>query len=193
MNRLLPVFKKYWLAALSFLLFVSLLFWYLTLPKKGAPVTERVKNIELYKNAIRPGQSVNDLINLLGEPISTSEQDQYKVLEYPSAFNKYTSKIFTSEEKIKFIREPVKYEERRKIDSYLNQLGEPVAKLYDRGLGPSYLGYIYPEQGLAVFAHITDGIIIEIWYFQPTDLNGFLTTWGEDLVENPPDEPETIK
>lgn len=193
MKRIFSILKKYWLASLSLVFFISLLSWYFLLPKKGAPVIERVKNIELYKNAIKPGQSLNDLISLLGEPVATSEENQYKVLEYPSAFSKYTSKVFTSEEKIEFIREPVKYEEKRKIDSYLNQLGEPADKLYDEGLGPSYLGYIYPEQGLAVFAHMADGIIIEIWYFQPTDLNGFLTAWGKALVENPPDEPETIK
>ena len=193
MNKLFSIFKKYWLASLSIVLFVSLLVWYFLLPKEGGPVTERAKDIELYKDSIRPGQSVNDLINLLGEPVATLEQDQYKILEYPSAFSKYTSKIFTSEEKIEFIREPVKYEEERKINSYLEQLGEPVAKLYDESLSLSYLGYIYPEQGLAVFAHKTDGIIIEIWYFEPTNIGNFLTTWGKDLVEEPADEPETIK
>lgn len=194
MNRIFSFFKKYWLAILAIILFASLLSLYLLLPKKEVPsIIKKPENIKLYKDSIKPGQSVNDLINILGDPTATSEQDQYRVLEYPSLFSKYTSKVYTSEETIELIREPVKYEEKRKIDIYLEQLGEPISKLYDEKLGSSFVGYIYPEEGLAVFAHKIDGIIIEIWYFKPTDLKNFIATWGQDLTEKPPDKPETIK
>jgi len=191
MTNFLSFIKKRWYLFVVLVLIGFLVFYFLAQKRtKTTPEPSPTPLLTEYKN-IQPGKTTeNDLKSQLGQPLSTTQQGSLLIYKYPSLFTNYPSSIFISNDKVVYINEPVRFEEKRNISTYLDDFGQPDTKLYNPNLGPAVPGYIYPQKGVAVFAHTSDGIIIEVWYFEAMSLDNFKKTWGKDLVSQFNNSPE---
>lgn len=134
-----------------------------------------------------PGQSTAaDVTRKLGTPLSSQAQDNTKTLTYPST-NKYRNHtVVTSNNTLELVKEEVIGNERGFLQDYIRKYGKPDFE----GYGPYALGdfkiYIFLKEGLGVVASPNDGTILQLWYFQPTDLQTFRNSVGKEITEFPP-------
>jgi len=127
-----------------------------------------------WKNNIIAGETTKDkLIKSLGQPLKIEAADNQVSYFYDSG-NKYRPhEVELSEDQVNLIKEQVVGDERGKLSYYLQKYGEPQATVYGRH-GDFAPGHFWQAVGLLVFANTNDGTIVEIWYFQPQDLQNFL-------------------
>lgn len=73
-----------------------------------------------------------------------------------------------------------------KLSGLLAQYGQPGSVLYGDDATAGFLGYLYPKQGLLIIASQRLDEAIEIWYFSPTSVEGFLQSYGQSFTTAPP-------
>lgn len=180
--------KSYWLfivlAIIAFLLIGLSLF----LPEQEPQPPPTPKPQAQPWNNIIPGKTSFDEVEAkLGDPIETKREQTKTILLYPTESEALNHEIVISQNIVGLIKEQV-INDARGISYYINQFGEPEAKLYGPYAASGYLLNIFPKNGIAVLAHADQGLIFEIWYFEPTTLEDFLQKWGQGLSENPPQQ-----
>lgn len=136
---------------------------------------------------ITAGQSTQvELEEKLGKPETVETKETLQVLSYPSG-NKYRPHtIILSENKVAFIKEQIIDQKSKNLKEYIQKYGQPDEVFYSPLSKVGYEVYGYLKLGLVVNANPNDGIILEIWYFTPTDSSDFLKHWGGNLSKTPP-------
>lgn len=72
-----------------------------------------------------------------------------------------------------------------RLEEYKADHGEPQRVIEGSGYyGKFETFYIYAEKGFTLVANPFTGEIDEIYTYQPTTVDKFLTNWGEDIKEN---------
>ena len=136
-------------------------------------------------NSIKIGESDKQSVyDSLGRPISSSGKIESFESESPTTPHQV---IFDESNKTEFIRQVVTLEEEVTFSSIVEQYGDMPIRLY--GPEASFEIYLYtnPASGVAVLGNKDDNTVMEVWYFKPTDLQTFLSTWAQDYsVENTP-------
>lgn len=172
------------LAVIAFLLIGLSLFF----PEQKSQPSPTPKTQAQSWNKITPGKtSFDEVKEKLGEPIETRQRQSQTILFYPSESESLNHEVVISQNTVGFIKEQV-IGDTRKLSYYVNQFGEPKAKLYGPYAASGYLLNIFPENGIAILAHADHGLVFENWYFEPTTLEDFLQKWGQGLSENPPQQ-----
>ncbi len=192
MLNIIIFIKRFWYIFVFIFLVLMLVIFVVLQNKKISTISGPSPSPQLtsYKNVIPGKTTLEELKSQLGSPVEISNQGNLQIYKYPSQFTNYPSQFFVSSDKVNFVIEPVKYEEKRNIQDYLNEFGQPDKKLYNPNLGPAIPGYLYLSKGVIAFAHDADGTLIEVWYFEPTTLANFMNTWGKDLVTKLTNHPE---
>ena len=130
-------------------------------------------------NSITLGQSTSEnVIEKLGQPLKTTEQETNKVLNYKSKNPNIDNQVFVdnNENKVVLIKEAIASSEERNAKEITDKFGESNNIFYEPGnlySIPSYYFYVYPDKGIAYIGHITTGDLLEIWYFKPTTKDEF--------------------
>lgn len=169
--------KKYWLfiiLALVATLLVSLNF-YLTQgrSKEVAPPASSWRGVV-------PGETTTtDLYKTLGAPQSQRQVGDQTLLEYPRVGAARPNEVVIENNTVGLIKEKVSA---RNISEFKRLYGEPSGDFWGPYQESGFKVFVYAKQGVAVVASLGDGALAEIWYFQPTTLNLFLSTWGKDLT-----------
>jgi hypothetical protein len=85
---------------------------------------------------------------------------------------------------VKYMRIPVFSDQPITVDEYvkLHSLGKPDLEMFT---AREYMQkvFVFLSKGVALEPSNISGEIFNIRYFEPTDVNSFLNTWGKDLVE----------
>lgn len=179
MKRLIYFVKKNWIMLL--LLLVAVLYvvnLLIKAPEQPLPQSPLPKTATF--NSLTPGLSTSsDVEKALGKPTTTITENGKTSSEYKSTnVNRY-HKVVYSNDQVMFISEVVNSVDNKDVESIKKEYGEPPFTLYHKSVNVSFNIYVYPENGIAYKAH-ADGTILEIWYFKPTDLNNFMSTWAKD-------------
>lgn len=139
-------------------------------------------------NNITPGYStIQNVTELLGQPIGQEQTDSGTIYLYESEFPTIPTEINTNQDqKVTFIKQRVSYNP----DSTLQKAEEQYGK-YDLELNvPESHGavsaYVFLQKGVTIIAHIGDGSIEQVWYFEPTTEEAFMNSWGKDLSTEEP-------
>lgn len=171
--------KQYWFAI--FLLTAFVLLTLSTIFKMITPQPTIVQ--ENSWNEITPGHSTaQDLVEYLGEPISSSESKYGTILEYKSLFPSAPNQVVVDQTgTVTFIKEFLDYDENHTLSKYADIYGDPDLILNDLEGRMSLKTYVFLDEGLVIKAHELDNTVQEKWYFEPTDQNSFLNSWGENL------------
>lgn len=189
MAKLLIFYKKYWVIILLAFIATSLLLIKIFLVQENINPAQNEDPIqtETFKGIV-PGKSeIGDLNKLLGAPDPKQSDFTNNTLSYTREGGGPNHQVITDGEKTVLL-----FKERTlsgNLKKYIDKYGVPEGEYYGDNASVGYKVYAWPKSGFAVEASLNDGLIFEIWYFAPTTLENFKTTWGKDLsVEFPEKE-----
>jgi hypothetical protein len=140
---------------------------------------------------IVPGTSTeSDVSNVWGRPISTNEEGSQKISEYKSSnqyrFNQATFTNGTAT----LIKEIVNSNDNKDVGSITSVYGVAQNVLYEKLPSSVFNLYVYPQNGIA-YLGAKDGTLKEIWYFQPTTIESFMTDWGQNFSKTKVEDTNT--
>ncbi len=175
--------KKNWLLPTLFILvilLVSISFVRIFTPEVQPPVKE---NSWL---GITPGYTFTQKVaEQLGEPLSVKTIRDKKEISYKSKFPSKPNTVLVSDKGIVvFVKEHVTYDATNVVENYYPQLGQPDFILYAPQISIGVKAHVFLTKGIVLIAHEADGSIEQKWYFEPTDKESFMFTWGTDLSES---------
>lgn len=139
---------------------------------------------------IVPGTTLkNELFNILGEPISTTQikdtQTQYE-FRSTSDYRNNQAVINDEDETVTIVKEIITSKNDKTSSSIQQEYGLSEIKLSKPDSGsytvPSYLLYAYPSKGIAYIGHVEAETILEIWYFESTTNDVFVEKWAPDYT-----------
>lgn len=172
-------FHQYWYVLLLFFAFIVIAIS--TIIRIMTPAEIPIQDNSW--GGITPGYStIDQVVAQLGEPIDQENtvdgKRNYFKSDYPTLPNQVVS---NSEGIVKFIKRYVSYDTEHTINQYVNKYGSADLELIDQETGDSFNAYVFLDQGIVVIAHIFDGTVNQIWYFEPTSKESFLSSWGNNL------------
>jgi hypothetical protein len=179
--KMKPLVKNYWifLVLLSTIILLATVSFIL----KRAPISSPTASSW---RGVRPGETTeSELKTKLGDPKNEYQLEEEKIFEYSSDYKFYPNQIHTEKGKVALIKEQITYERDLNLKSFIKDYGDPSLIMYEKDLGNSYPLNIFLDKGVLVAAHISDGSVIEIWYFQPVTKEEFMTTIGKGLFSQP--------
>jgi len=181
MQKIVSFFKKYaWVWIIIIVLIAIVGDAYLTREKNvpSASPTPAPKTAS-YKDII-PGVATEEELNkILGTPLRTTIDGSEKTDEYKSTSELRHHIAIIQSGKVVFIKEIVSAHDTIKSPNIVSIYGTAPNILYNKYPNSTFDLYVYPANGIAYLGH-KDGGLLEIWYFQPTTIGNFITTWGKD-------------
>lgn len=189
MNKFKAFVKKYfWVFVLIIVVFSIVGDAYLQRKDGQAqPTPTPIAQKASYKS-ITPGVSTeSDLTKLLGTPLKTTINGAEKTDEYKSTSELRRHVAIVQGEKVVFIKEIVSAHDTTKASDIISIYGASSNTLYTKYPNSTFNLYVYPSNGISYLGH-KDGTLLEIWYFQPTTITSFLSTWGTDYSTTPSTE-----
>lgn len=160
-------------------------------PGQPIPSPTPINNSVATFGSLKPGVSTaNDVINVLGRPIDTKNENGQTVSEYKSTnqyrFNQVTFVNGTAT----LIKEIVNSNDNKDASIITSIYGTAQKVLYEKLPSSVFNLYVYPGNGIA-YLGAADGTLKEIWYFQPTTIDSFITDWGQDFSKTPVKDTNT--
>lgn len=146
------------------ILILSLLVIALVKPFKKSPQVT-------WKEGVTAGKSTRqELESRLGKPVKIGDDQTY----FFDSGNQYRPhQVQFSQDIVEIVKEQVIGNEKGKLDGFIKRYGSPQEILYGQH-GTFAPGHFWGNLGLLVFANQQDGTVVEIWYFEPIDVEGFL-------------------
>lgn len=191
MNKLFNFIKSRKIFLLTFVSVISLIFIFVKVNsnKKDADTIQNQTNISsevaTFKD-IAPGNTYKeeDINKILGIPVSSTLSGEVKINNYPSSNEYRTNDIEFINGEVDFIKEVVNLDDNRTAEDIRKIYGVTEYILYEN-VSDSYFNlYVYPKNGIAYLGH-NDGTILEIWYFNPTEINTFKSKWASNYSNKP--------
>ena len=166
------------LVTLKFLIYIT------PIPLQPSSVSQS----NTWKEIVPQVSTSKDLQKILGQPIDIQKEKDLVVYFYPSETENWPTKIYVSEttQKVTLIKRffPSPSET---YQSFISQFGPPDKELFGPHQGAGFSVFVFLKKGVAIVANPNSGMILEIWYFSPTTLEDFLSSWGKDLTSTPPE------
>jgi outer membrane protein assembly factor BamE (lipoprotein component of BamABCDE complex) len=137
-------------------------------------------------NDLKPGKSTKKKVEEeLGNPITTEQKEEQEISEYKSSSEVNKHRVIYKDGKAIFINETVTIEDKKNFQPIIDEFGPAPHILYKGSMAVAGFGlYVYPENGIAYIGNPAgDGVILEIWYFEPTTINEFKSTWATGYSE----------
>jgi hypothetical protein len=136
---------------------------------------------------LTPGVSTEESItNKMGTAVSEKQEGDTKILEYKSNNPNFNNQFLSKAGTLTFVKQIVTMDEKITISDINKEYGNYESVLYGPYSTNGFNLYIYPERGIAYIGHQESGIILEIWYFPPTDLRTFKNLYAQDYSETLP-------
>lgn len=189
MTKILNFFKKYWFLILITL---TIILWsvntFLIPTNKNSkvnPTSTPNTSVATYKS-IAPGVSQeSDIQQNLGTALKIQKSGIATIFDYNSN-NKYRNTQIQSENGgVVFIKEIIAFGDNRSSSEIVNVYGQAKNILYGSSLNSVFNLYVYPQNGIAYIGS-ADGTMTEIWYFQPTTIEDFISRWAPNYSLKPP-------
>lgn len=133
----------------------------------------------LYKSIV-PGTSTNKNVSeLLGNPIKT----EGNVSEYTSLSPNRNNKVLLENDVVSIVKEIITYKDNKRTTDIIKDYGVAEKILYGPDAGAGFFLFVYPANGLAYIGNPIGKTLLEVWYFPPTDINGFKTKYASDYTD----------
>ncbi len=135
---------------------------------------------------IIPGQNYreDEVIKMLGIPVSSTLSGELRIINYKSSNEYRTNDIEIKSGKVDLIREVVNLDDGKSAEDIRKIYGVSEYVLYENTSDSYFNLYVYPKNGIAYLGH-DDGTILEIWYFEPTEIETFLSKWASNYSNKP--------
>lgn len=174
-------YKKY---LLIFLGILAVLFVIAAIVQQYVPIEEPPVQQNTWEG-LTPGYTITPKLSAeLGEPVAVKNlpAEKQQVSYKSEHFKAYTNDVIVNKDGVvEYIEVHQAYDPEHTFADYISLYGEPDLELYATEISTSSKAYIYLEEGVVVIAHDTSNIVERIWYFEPTDRETFMLTWGREL------------
>jgi hypothetical protein len=132
---------------------------------------------------LAPGYSrLQDATTKLGEPVSQRQTPFGTEVGYKSTFPAIPHIVVVdSQNKVRFIKEFTTYDQAHTLKNYTDQFENFDLELFLKNNREPVKAYVFLEEGLVIVAHLNGGFVEQKWYFEPTDQETFLKSWGTSL------------
>lgn len=188
----IPLWREYWYVtfmAVAFLILMISIVVRSLLPEPP-PKTGQSNSW----GQITPGfTTINQAAEQLGQPI-TNKQTPLGIESTFQSYEKYSPHRVVADQDgvVRFVKEFIRSSDEHTLDQYTNLYGQPDLQLKDQKSSPALTAHVFLNEGLVVLAHIADDTVEQKWYFEPTDEDNFLQSWGATLTSSPRG-PEVIE
>lgn len=130
-------------------------------------------------NGVLPGKTtVDQILSLVGKPESEESQNGRTELEIKRNGDGPPHSIITQGNTVKLVKDRVLT---GNLDTFKEKYGEPENQYWGEHQKVGFKTYVWTKNGIAVVAHNLDGAVFEVWYFEPTTLENFLSNFGKNL------------
>ncbi len=138
-------------------------------------------------NGLVPGQSTKEnILNNLGKPEEEKTEEGKTILKYPTTNNYRQNSLDIQNDKLSVVKEEVIGNEKGRLQDYVTKYGQPEFVGYGPYADQYFKTFVFSNKGVAIVANPIDGVIIQIWYFQPTSVESFRSAIGKDISDKPP-------
>jgi hypothetical protein len=181
MNNILKNKKGVLLGALAVLSILSLLYIFSHLSSKQEVLTPPKNTTQATYDSIIPGVSTKeDVINKFGKPINTDPA----LLEFRSLSPNRNNQVEISQDKVSLVKEIITLKDTRRTTDVINSYGVAQKILYGPYSDTGFYLFVYPTNGIAYIGHPESGLLLEIWYFPPTNIPDFIANYAEGYSES---------
>lgn len=133
---------------------------------------------------IVPGKTtIDETENILGAPASSEKAGTGIVLKYETGVGGPPHTVVVEDQTVGLIKERFVGDEA--LDDFKKQHGNPDGEFWGPYKEVGFKFFVFSLRGVAVLANQLDGVVLEVWYFEPTTLDGFLKKWGVGLETEP--------
>lgn len=132
-----------------------------------------------YQKIVPGVSSKSDVISLLGEPLT----GEGNTIEYKSSSPNFNHQITLDQEKVSFVKEIITLKEKKNSKDIANVYGVPKKMLFGPDAEAGFYLFVYPENGIAYVGHPESGLLLEIWYFPPTNMESFISKYTQGYSE----------
>lgn len=130
------------------------------------------------------GGDINMLTDKLGQPIGgVAPKDG--IASYKSGNLSVNNSVVYDNGRAVFYKQVILLSEERTGKSIQKELGAPEKKLYGPDSNSGYFLYAYPTKGTAYRANEFTDTVTEVWYFDPINLESFMSKWATDYSLQP--------
>lgn len=185
MNKNFGLMKKYILLGVFLLSLISIAFIFISTRKKTnntpTPQPSPTKTIDWSK--LIPGQSTTENVtSVLGNPINKSGNTYF----YKSSTSAVNNEAVIENGTAQFFKEIVTLSDKKTVDVITSKYGLAPNILYGSSSINGFNLYVYPNIGIAYLGNSTTRDLLEIWHFNPTDIDTFISKWGQGYSKTPP-------
>lgn len=188
MKKIIELFKKYSWIWIVIIVLVSIFSDIYIQKIKNVPLVSPtpISKIASYKNIIPNISTEEDLNKILGSPLKTIIKNTEKTDEYMSNSELRRHTALIQNEKVIFFKEIISASDTTRANDIISIYGLAPNILYSKYPNATFDLYVYPLNGISYLGH-KDGGLLEIWYFEPTTIEGFMSKWASDYSLTKPD------
>lgn len=135
-----------------------------------------------YKSIVPGTSTKEDVIKSMGKPLEDITGNS-GTLKYSSLSPNRQNLVEIDNGKASFIKEIITLKDTKKTKEIVGQYGDAKKILYGPDAEAGFYLFVYPENGIAYIGHPESGLLLEVWYFPPTDLKNFISKYGQGYSE----------
>lgn len=133
---------------------------------------------------IVPGKTTaGELEKALGKPSSLENLDTNTVFKFESEMGGPPHTVVVEGQTVGLIKE--RFGGSEVFGDFVKKYGNSEGEFWGPYKEVGFKLFVFSSRGIAVLANQTDGTILEVWYFEPTAIDGFLKKWGAGLENEP--------
>lgn len=137
--------------------------------------------------AIKLGTSTQKVVELLGQPIHTSDSKDHTIFQYNSRTHRYSHFVYIKDAYVDFLSMSV-VDQSDALVEYIEMYGYPektieYVKDFDRDYGFIHIWSTLGITAITPSAHRLSPVVRK-QVFTPTTLQGYFSTWGKNLAKN---------
>lgn len=163
---------------------ISLVFLFFLIVKNNnnKQINEPIKQVQI--NEIKIGTPKEEIDSLFGKEISSTTSADLLLNEYKSKNIYRPHKIYFENNISVLIVEEITDKSVTTDDMRL-KYGVASNILYEKLEHSTFNLFVYTNKGVAYKGHESGGLVLEIWYFKPTDLDTFINKFANEYQIEP--------
>jgi len=175
--------KKLAIKILIILSIISIFVLFFILKKSNNTKIDPVlKNINI--DEIKIGSSKEEIDKLIGTEIESTKSGELTLNTYKSENIYRPHQIYYQDNLSELIIEEIT-DKSVTTDDMRKKYGVASNVLYEKLEHSTFNLFVYIDKGIAYQGHESGGLVLEIWYFKPTDIKTFINKYAQNYQETP--------
>ncbi len=159
---------------------IIILFFAIKKPNDKTDTISKITSID----EIKIGSSKEEIDNLIGKEIESTRSGELTMNTYKSGNIYRPNQIFFKNDISELIIEEIT--DKSVTTKVLGEkYGFPTNILYEKLEHSTFNLFVYLDEGIAYLGHENGGLVLEIWYFKPTDIKNLIKKYAQNYQENP--------